>query len=56
MLSYYFKNKEGSLSKIVDEDEAYEDINDILIELTEKYKTTAMALITSKDVVQGGKQ
>lgn len=50
MLAYYFKNQEGSLSKIVDEDEAYEDINDILIELTEKYNTTAMALIT------GGKQ
>lgn len=46
MIAYYFRNQEGSLSKLIDEDEAYEDINDILIEIKEKYNTTAMALIT----------
>lgn len=49
MLAYYFKNQEGFLSKIVDEDEAYEDINEIITELTEKHNTTVLA------VVQGGK-
>jgi acetoin utilization deacetylase AcuC-like enzyme len=50
MISYYFRNQEGSLSKIVDEDEAYEDINDIITELTEKHKTPVLA------VIQGGKK
>ena len=49
-LAYYFKNQEGSLSKIVDEEEDYEDINEILTELKEKYNTTAMALITGGKV------
>ena len=49
-LAYYFKNQQGSLSKIVDEDEAYEDINDILIEITEKHKTPVLALITGGKV------
>ena len=50
MIAYYFRNQEGSLSKLIDEDEAYEDINDILIEITEKYNTTGMALITGGKV------
>lgn len=49
MILYYFRNQEGSLSKLVDEDEAYEDINDIITELTEKHKTPVLA------VIQGGK-
>ena len=48
-IAYYFRNSEGSLSKIIDEDEDYEDINDIITELTEKHKTTVLALI------EGGK-
>ena len=50
MIAYYFRNQEDSLSKLIDEDEVYEDINDIITELTEKHKTTVLALIT------GGKQ
>lgn len=53
MIAYYFRNKDmftlktqSNLSKIVDEDEAYEDINEIIIELTEKHKTPVLALIT----------
>lgn len=59
MIAYYFRNPEfhpvkGSpLSKIVDGDEtsqAYEDINEIITELTEKHKTTVLAIL------QGGKE
>ena len=57
MISYYFKkqdmfilNTQQHLSKLVDEDEAYEDINDIITELTEKHKTPVLA------VIQGGKK
>lgn len=46
MIAYYFRNSEGFLSKIVDEEEAYEDINDIIIELAEKHETTVLAVIT----------
>ena len=46
MLSYYFKNQEGSLSKLIDEEESYEDINDIIKELKEKHKTNVLALVT----------
>ena len=53
MIAYYFRNKDmftlktqSNLSKIADEDEAYDDINDIIIELTEKHKTPVLALIT----------
>lgn len=50
MIAYYFRNSEGSLSKLIDEEEAYEDINEIIIELTEKHKTTVLALITGGKV------
>ena len=53
MIAYYFRNSEGSLLKIVDEDDtsqAYRDINDIIIELTEKHITPVLA------VIQGGKK
>ena len=53
MIAYYFRNSEGSLLKIVDEDEtsqAYRDINDIIIELTEKHMTPVLALIAGGKV------
>ena len=46
-IAYYFKNKEGSLSKLLDEDGNVEFINDYI---TEKHKTTVLALITGGQV------
>ena len=48
-IAYYFKNKEGSLSKLLDEDGNVEFINDYITELTEKHNTPVLA------VIQGGK-
>lgn len=50
MIAYYFKNKEGSLSKLLDEDGNVEFINDYVTELTEKHKTTVLAVITGGKV------
>lgn len=50
MIAYYFKNKEGSLSKLLDEDGNVELINEYITELTEKHNTPVLA------VVQGGKK
>lgn len=49
-IAYYFKNKEGSLSKLLDEDGNVEFINDYIIELTEKHSTTVFGVITGGKV------
>ena len=49
-IPYYFKNKEGSLSKLLDEDGNVEFINDYIIELTEEHDTPVFAVITGGKV------
>ena len=49
-LVYYFRNQEGSLSKLLDEHGNVELINEYITELTEEHKTPVLACL------QGGKK
>ena len=45
MIAYYFRNQEGSLSKLLDEHGNVELINEYITELTEMHKTPVLAVI-----------